>query len=319
MKQKGKKVLITGADGFVGSHLCRHLLQKGYSVIGLAFRDKQKLGHLRKNKNFQIVEGDIRNFDKVFKILKEHKPEGIFHTAAILPSEKENDNPFNFFEVNAIGTLNLLEACRILNIKKFIYSSSTTVYGRSKKCLRADERHPVNPSDFYELTKLEGENFCKLYSKKYGIKTIILRYSGVFGLGKNQGAVATFVKNALSGKPLNIFNNTSWDIIYIEDAVKANILALEKLGKLNFEVINIASGREINIKDLAQKIIKISGSNSKIKINKFLSSFCLSANSNKAQRILKFKPTPLDKALDKYIKEIKNLIVLKNDNHNPSA
>ncbi len=304
MAFKEKTVLVTGATGFVGSNLSDLLLKNGYKVIGLFFGDKQKAERLLSDKNFKIVECDIRNFDNVSKVLKEYKPEGIFHTAALLPKDK-NEDPFNFFKVNALGTLNLLEACRLLNIKKFIYSSSISVYGRSQKCLQADEKYSTNPSNFYELTKLEGENFCKLYSQKYGIKTIILRYAGVFGKGRENGAVAVFIKNALLNKPLNILGNVSWNIISVDDISKANILAFEKLQKLNFEIINISIPKEINIKDLAKKIIKISGSKSKIKINKTSHSFCLSCNANKAEKILKFKPLSIDKAIAKYIKEIK--------------
>ncbi len=304
MASKEKTVLVTGAAGFVGSNLSELLLKNKYKVIGLFFGNKQKAERLLSDKNFKIVECDIRNFDDVFKVLKEYGPEGIFHTAALLPKDKDED-PFDFLKINTLGTLNLLEACRLLNIKKFIYSSSTTVYGRSQKCFQADEKYPVNPSNFYELTKLEGENFCKFYYQKYGIKTIILRYAGVFGRVRENGAVAVFIKNALLNKPLNIFKNISWNIIFVNDVAKANILAFEKLHKLNFEIINISIPKEINIKDLAQKIIKISGSKSKIKISKSSNNFCLSCNANKAKKMLKFKPLSIDEAIVKYIEEIK--------------
>ncbi len=305
MAQKEKKVLVTGASGFVGSHLCEALLHSGYNVIGMSFGDQHKTVRFRSDKNFQMVECDIRNFDDVFRIFKKYKPDGIFHTAAILPSREKDDDPADFFEVNTLGTLNLLEACRLLDIKKFVYSSSTSMYGKNPKCLRADEKYPVNPSDFYELTKLAGENFCKLYSQTYHIKTVVLRYAGVFGLGRKQGAVAVFVKNALLNKPLNILGDITWNMVYVKDVAKANILAFEKLDALNFEIINIANDREIHIKDLAQKIIKISGSKSNIIISKSSSSFCLSCSTDKAKKILTFKPLSLDDALAQYIKETK--------------
>ncbi len=305
MAQKEKKVLVTGVSGFVGSHLCDLLLIKGYKVIGTSFNDKQKAERFKSDKNFQMVQCDIRNFDNVFKILKKYKPDGVFHTAAILPSKDKDDAPVDFFDVNTLGTLNLLEVCRLLNIKKFVYSSSTSIYGRNPKCVRANEKFPESPSDFYELTKLAGENFCKLYSQRYNVKTIILRYAGVFGPGRRQGAVAVFIKNALLNKPLHILGNMSWNMVYVKDVAKANILAFEKLDKLNFEIINIANNREINIKDLAKKIIKISGSKSEIKISKSSSSFCLSCSNDKAKKILKFKTLSMDQALTEHIEEIK--------------
>lgn len=292
-----KKVLVTGAAGFVGSHICEQLLKEGYDVVGLFFGNKQAVGHLEKNKNFYPVSADIRNFQDVFTILKEHNPQGIFHTAALLPDWKGSDDPFDFFEVNVRGTFNLLESCRLLDINKFIYSSTTSAYGRDKNCFWPDEKSPTNPSDFYEFTKIEGENLCRLYHQKYGIKIIALRYAGIFGPGKNKGAVANFVKNALAGKPLEILSDISWNIVFVGDVVKANILAFEKLDELDFEIINIGSNKEINIKELARKIIKISGSKSKLEIRKGAPQFCLSVNVNKAKKILKFKPLSVDESL----------------------
>lgn len=297
-KRKNNKVLVTGAAGFVGSHLCEGLLNRGFDVIGLIYGNDTNIGHLKKNKKFKTVKGDITNFQEVLDILKKYEPDGVFHVAAAVPSnETKEDSPSLFFEVNVKGTFNLLEACRQTNIEKFIYSSSMSVYNKEAKQLPVSEENSVDPRDFYGLSKWQGEELVRIYTEKYKSNAIILRYAGIYGPRKEEGAVATFIKNALQNKPIDIFSDISWDIVYVEDVVQANILAFEKLEKLGFAVVNIGSGREVHIKELAGKIIGITKSHSKIKINKIRDSFRFYFKINKAQKLLGFKPISLEKGL----------------------
>lgn len=274
---KKKKVLVTGANGFIGFHLCKSLAQEGYHVVDLG-------------------KTDIRDFKEILRALKKHKPYGVFHLAALLPPGTNSA----FFDVNVKGTFNLLEACRLCNVKKFIYSSSMNVYGKDIKYLPVDEKHPINPYNFYGLTKFLGEELVKLYN----FDSVILRYSGVYGPGKEQGAVANFIRNAKLNKPLKILNNINWDIVYIKDVVQANIRAFEKADKIKFEIINIGAGKEINIRDLAEKIIRITGSKSKIISNKTSPCFRFYFNINKANKLLNFKPQSYDTSLKANIAEI---------------
>lgn len=284
---KKKRILVTGAKGFIGSGLCGALREKGYEVVGI---DKE--------------DADIADFENVLKIFKKEKPEAVFHTAAVLPDRK---NKFSlFFRVNVLGTLNILEACRLAGVKNFVYSSSMSVYGKDIKYLPVDEKHPTNPSDFYGLSKKMGEELVEFYAKQKRLSAIILRYSGVFGPGKKQGAVANFVENAALNKPLKIIENISWDIVYVGDIIKASIKALEIANGRRFEIINIGSGKEIDVKALAEKIIKITGSKSKIIMpNKSLPCFRFYFNINKAKRLLKFKPLAYDTSLEANVAEIK--------------
>ncbi|MAF43248.1 MAG: hypothetical protein CMI54_03635 [Parcubacteria group bacterium] len=300
-----KKVLVTGANGFLGSHLAEELLKKGYQVFGLIFGDAQKIKHLRGFKNFKPLVGDMTDFRKMLTLFKKYRPECVFHTAA-LHSPVEIDSPFPFFEPNVRGTLNLLEACRISKVKSFVYSSSMSVYGKADY-LPVDEEHLTRPHDFYSLTKFLGEECCRLYAKKYGLRVIILRYVGIYGLRRDWGAITNFIRNALKNKPLSILNNINWDIVYVKDICRANIAALEK-AKAGFELINIGSGQEVNIKDVARQIKKMSGSKSKIKIGKralgpVSSHFYF--DIKRAKRLLGFKPSSFQKTVSQYIKELK--------------
>jgi len=304
MKQKEKKVLVTGASGFVGSYLCEELLERGYNVVGLVYGEKKNVAHLANNKNFKIIEGDITDFKKIFKILKNSNPKVIFHTAALIPNGPK-ENPCTLFKVNVVGTVNLLESCRILGIKNIIYSSSMSVYGKDLKRLPAKEDSNPIPSTFYGLSKWSGEECANIYSNIYKLNVIILRYTGIYGLGKNEGAVYNFFKTAISNKPLEILSDTSWDIVYVKDVVLANIKAYKSIKKIKSETINIGSGEEINIKYLARKIIKISGSKSVIKIKKTLPHLHFYADINKAKRLLGFKATRLNAGLKDYFQKLK--------------
>ncbi|MFA6387276.1 MAG: SDR family NAD(P)-dependent oxidoreductase [Candidatus Paceibacterota bacterium] len=295
---KNSKVLVTGAAGFIGSHLCESLLERGYKVIGLIYGNNDNIKHLKNNKNLKTISCDVTNFQEILEILKKYKPDGIFHVACSIPTGTvEERNPFLVSEVNAKGTLNLLEACRITNVKKFIYSSSMSVYKKKTKRSPINEEDPIEPVDFYGLSKWQGEEFIRIYAKRYKFNTIILRYAGVYGPRKKEGAVAVFIKNALHNQLISILNDARWDIVYVDDVVLANISAFEKIESLAPVVINIGSGKEINIKDLAQKIINITKSSSKIKISNTQDPLRFHFKIDRAKRLLGFNPTPVRKGL----------------------
>lgn len=296
------KVLVTGAGGFIGSHVCETLIGDNYEVIGLIHKNKEKVAHLESDKNFKVVKCDLTDFKSILNILKTEEMEGIFHTAA-LHSPKEIDSPFPYFDSNTLGTLNLLEACRVSDVKKIIYSSSMSVYGNKIEYLPVDEKHPLNLSTFYSLTKYQGEEFCKLYVNNYGFEICILRYAGVYGPRRDWGAITAFVRNAMENKPIKILSDLEWDIIYVKDIARANILAFENLDKINFDVINIGSGKKVNIKDVATLIIDIAKSKSNIEIGENLSSFQFYYNIERAKKLLGFQPRQLREGLTEYIKD----------------
>lgn len=309
IKIKKDKILVTGAGGFIGSHLCESLLKKNYKVFGLIHNSKEKIRHLEKNPNFKLINEDITNFNGMFRVFKRIKPCAVFHAAAFIP-EKENANWNKIFKTNVMGTLNILEAAKLNKVKIMIYSSSMSVYGKNIKYLPVDENHPLNPANFYGLSKWQAEKLCEFYAEKCDMNIIILRYSGVYGSRRNDGSIANFIRDALQNKPLKILDNVNWDIVYVNDIVGANIRAYERATELKFEIINIGSGKKINLKKLADKIVKISGSRSKIKFGKFFSrlpSFNFYYNIVKAKKLLKFTPMESDTALNKFINYFKSV------------
>jgi len=299
------RVLVTGANGFIASHACDELVKRGFETTGLV-REKsriERLGQLGGKKNFEICECDLLDFEKLAKIFCEKKFDCVLHLAA-LNSPKILETPFEYFDSNVKATLNVLEACRINEIKKIVYSSTTSVYGNAKY-LPVDEKHPVNPKNFYGLTKFLGEEICRNYSQNFGISAIVLRYSGVFGPRRSIGGIANFVKCALNNQSPNVLEDMKWDTLYVKDVAKATVNALEKLEKMNesFEIVNLGSGKAYSTLELAEKIVKLSGSIAKAGFSGKKSSFNFYFNIEKAKKFLKFTPSNIDESILDYLND----------------
>ncbi len=303
---ESKKVIVTGAGGFIGSYITEELVIRGYEVIALDIADDKKIAHLKNHNNLKIIKSDILQFNKIVSLFGKEKIDCVFHVAALL--QDDNNDPSPFFEVNARGTLNILEASRKTGVKKFIYSSSMSVYGKSKENLSVKENQITDPYDFYSLSKLMGEELCKLYSDQYGIKTAVLRYAGVYGPGRDSGAVADFIGRAKENKPIYIKENISWDLVFVKDVTRANILAFNKIESFEYETINIGSGKEINIIDVAKKSVEALNSASNIEFSPDFQkdpSLHFYFDISKAKKLLGFEPTDFEEGLKQYIQEVK--------------
>ncbi len=301
--RKNKNILITGAAGFIGANLCQKLIEKGYNVFGISLSGKKinlRRGTLNK-KNFHFKKGNILNTKLISKIIKYNKIDTIIHLAAVLPSKKDIDNPLFIFKVNAQGTLLLLKEAFKNKVNKFIYTSTMSVYSEPPEYLPLDEDHPTKPLTIYGASKLSGELYCNVYSKFINIT--ILRYGGAYGGGQHKhSAVYRFVKQAVKNKPITIYGsgNQSTDFTYIDDIINGTILAM---GKNRPGVYNIGSGKETSIRHLAEKIIKLTKSKSKII---FLSKktdrpFRFILDIDKARKTFGYSPTTLENGLSKYI------------------
>lgn len=304
--------VVTGASGLIGHELSAALLEEGVVVYGLYKSNRARLKPLLNHPNFHGVKTDITNSKSLNRLFKRVKPEVVFHTAAQLRSKLKGkasaEDPKPFFTTNVQGTLNLLEASRLHQVKTFIHSSSMGVYGKKIDSLPVKEDAPLLPDDFYAFTKHLSETLCAFYAGKYALNTVILRYSGVFGPERPEGAVANFIRCALKGSPLKINSNLAWDIIDARDAAQANVLAYKKAPKIKYAVINIGCGYPVGIDDLAEKIITLSGSKSKITLGP---SYATSAwrfylDIERAKQVLNFTPTPLDTGLKRFLKSLRH-------------
>jgi UDP-glucose 4-epimerase len=303
-------VLVTGATGFIGSHICRLLVEeKNYKVFGLSRSgNKKNLKYLSNWKNFKVVAGDIMDESGLKKLIEGNSIETVLHVAAFIPDVEAHKSCKECIEVNAVGTLSVLNAARSSGVKNFVYSSTMGVYSAPPKYVPVDEKHPTEPSTVYGMSKLFGEKLCEYYSERDPKKmnVAILRYSGVYGPGqKTDKAIPKFIDAALKGGPLELFSKgrQSSDFVFVGDVAKANVLAIGKSG-----TYNIGSGRETTVKELAEKIITLCESKSKILYSgtESVRPFRFSYNTDKAKKELGFKPQSLEKGLQEFIKYMKS-------------
>ena len=250
------RCLVTGAAGFIGSHLCRKLLQRDHMVIGVdAFTDfyarwikEKNIQNLRSMKNFEFQEEDLNRID-LTQLLK--RTEYVFHLAAQAGVRTSWGGEFYLYTRNNIeATQRLLEAARESQIKKVIFASSSSVYGLCPD-LPMKETSLLSPFSPYGVTKLAAEQLCTLYFKNHNVPTVSLRYFTVFGPGQRPDmAFHRFFKAVLEDKPVTLFGDGTQtrDFSYIDDTIEATLAALER-GKVG-EIYNIGGGHPRKLKDI---------------------------------------------------------------------
>ncbi len=249
------KILVTGGAGFIGSHIADALVN-GHEVIVLDNLSTGKKSYV--NKKARFFNADIKNFGKIKNLF--NGVDYVFHAAAQARIQRSIKDPLETFENNVTGALNVLLASKSAGVKKVVYSASSSAYGEHEK-MPLHEDIEIKPKNPYALSKVIGEQLCKLFSELYGLKTISLRYFNVYGPRQfDEGAYATvigiFLKQKLANKPLTLVGKGTQrrDFTYISDVVKANILSMNsKAG--NGEIINIGTGKNYSINEIAEMIL----------------------------------------------------------------
>lgn len=259
------KFIVTGAAGFIGSHLSERLVEKGDEVVGIdSFNDfysreikENNIKNLVNNRQFSLIKGDINKID-FSSIIK--KTEAVFHLAAqagVRSSWGENFTGYTRDNINA--TQKLLEESKKAGLNKFIYASSSSVYGDCPE-LPMKESSPCLPYSPYGVTKLAAENLCLLYYENYGLPCVSLRFFTVYGPRQRPDmAFHKFFKAALLKQPIKIYGdgNQTRDFTFISDIVEANIAAFHK-GKPG-EIYNVGGGERKTLKQVLKAIEKVTG------------------------------------------------------------
>lgn len=251
-------ILITGGAGFIGSNLCEYFLKKGHKVTCLdnfATGFKHNIYLFLDNYNFTLIEGDIRNFETCLAAVKD--VDFVLHQAALGSVPRSIKDPITTNDVNIAGFLNMLEASRLGNVKRFIYAASSSTYGDSDALPKVEEviGSPLSP---YAVTKYVNELYASVYGKIYGLETIGLRYFNVFGRrqdpnGAYAAVIPLFVKKLMNYESpiVNGDGNFSRDFTYIDNVIQMNELAIETSNLLALHtVFNTAVGDRTTLNDL---------------------------------------------------------------------
>ena len=282
------KILVTGAAGFIGFHICKKLLDENYFIIGFDNLNNYYDPNLKKSriasltekscesKKWEFIKGNLEDYTLLNSIFLKHKPHIVIHLAAQAGVRYSIENPSAYIQSNLVGFANILEMCRIYKISNFIYASSSSVYGGNKK-IPFEENDPVNhPISLYAATKRSNELMAHTYSHLYKIPSTGLRFFTVYGpWGRPDMAPMIFTDSIIKNKPINIFNNGNMerDFTYIDDVTEIlmRLIAKPAISNRNFNfknpspdsswckhrIFNIGNSNKIQLMDFINEIEKV--------------------------------------------------------------
>lgn len=310
-----KKVLITGAAGFIGSNLSRKMLQAGYSVTGIdnfdSFYDPQ-IKHKAVQKlalapGFKIYEGDIRNRSLLDTIFEIEKPTLVIHLAARAGVRPSIEQPELYYDVNVNGTLVLLEAMRKAGVKDLLFASSSSVYGNNNKVPFSETDSVDNPISPYAATKKAGELLCYTYHHLYNFNIFCLRFFTVYGPGQRpEMAIQQFGRKITEKQPITLFGdgNTRRDYTFIDDITNGIIASADNLK--GYEILNLGNSDTISLIELVHGIEETLGKKAIIEWQPMQPGDVeiTFADISKAQKLIGYKPDyPVKKGLQKMFQE----------------
>jgi dTDP-glucose 4,6-dehydratase len=311
-----KKILITGATGFVGSHLTELCVKKGYNVVAFdRYNPNYNLGWLEKSKfrdDINFIFGDIRDQDSVLKTMRNCKI--VFHLAALVGIPYSYTSPLAYIKTNIEGTYNILEASKNLDIEQIVITSTSETYG-SAKYVPIDERHPLSAQSPYSASKISADQLALSYWKSFKLPIKIIRPFNIYGPRQSGRAIIpSIIIQALSSKKEIKLGNIkpSRDFTYITDTCNA-FLEILKIKKLFGDTVNVGSNNEYTINDIAKKILLKLNSKANIKkeegrVRTAQSEvFRLVCDNTKILKYTNWKPRiKIEKGLDKTIRWFKD-------------
>ncbi len=305
------KIMVTGGAGFVGSHLCDKYVREGetvYCLDNFLSGNLTNVRHLLDCRNFKLIKGDVRDFELLERVMRDI--DIVFHLAAQVHVDRSYVEPKLTYDINVMGTQNVLEVAKLHDAQRIIHASSSEVYG-SALTVPIDEQHPLNAPHPYGASKIAADRMCYAYRQTYGMNISVLRPFNIFGPRQRDlgygGVISIFTRRVLMNMRPVIYGSgeQTRDYTYIEDIVHAYDLALKQNGTLP-EPVNFGTGREVRILDLARAIITLCGKDNQLapvlvdpRIGEVKQ---LIADSRRAQEIFGWEPkVNLEDGLRKFI------------------
>ncbi|MBU6214871.1 NAD-dependent epimerase/dehydratase family protein [Patescibacteria group bacterium] len=270
MKKKSKKIVVTGAAGFIGLHLSQALLERGWRVIGIdSMNDyydprikRKRLALLKKNAAFRFYKVNIARYAAVEKILKTEKPDEIVHLAAQAGVRHSLSDPWSYLESNELGTLNIFEAAKRLAFSRVLFASSSSVYGTNTKSPMSEDDRTDSPMSIYAATKKANEALAHSYHHLYGIECIGLRFFTVYGTwGRPDMALFKFAKNILIGAPIDVYNRGRMlrSFTHVSDIVAGILGILAKPSRGRYKLYNLGGAETIPLLEFIGQIERATG------------------------------------------------------------
>ncbi|TCS95632.1 NAD-dependent epimerase/dehydratase family protein [Hazenella coriacea] len=293
------KILVTGGAGFVGSHIVDQCQSRGDQVAIIDNISTGKKSNIHPDTELYTI--DLTN-PELLELMTQIKPDVVIHQAAQTRVQTSVEDPIFDATTNVLGTIQLLEACRLADVKKVVYASSAAVYG-NPEYLPIDELHSVRPLSGYGVSKYTPEQYLHVYHELYGLRYTILRYANVYGIRQDPrgegGVLSIFTDRVLRNQSVMIYGDgeQTRDYIYVEDVAKANVAAIDQG---NGEVLNIGTGIQTSLNEVIQLFEEVSGKNIQVdygleRAGDIKHSYF---TNDKAIQVLNWKPSiPLAKGL----------------------
>jgi len=309
------KILLTGAAGFIGFHTCLLLLRKKYKVIGIdninSYYDvglkKDRLSNLRKFSNFKFFKKNIED-QNLIKVFSKEKIDVIINLAAQAGVRHSLKDPYSYINANVLGQVNLLELAKKNNVKKFIYASSSSVYGGNKKMPFSPEQRVDKPISLYAASKKSSELIAECYSHLFDIKCIGLRFFTVYGpWGRPDMATFIFTKNIINKKKIDVYNfgNMRRDFTYVSDIADGILGAIKLKKKIKHKIYNLGNSNPevlLDFINVIENTLKIEAKKNFIAIQPGDVPKTY-ANIKESKKDLKFNPkTKIEKGIQEFVK-----------------
>jgi len=303
------RCIVTGGAGFIGSNLVDKLIDEGHEVIIFDNLSTGQQKNINPKAKFFLIDIAHQPYfeNKTMKDIMSGV-DVVFHLAALARVQPSIENPIEYHNTNINGTLNMLDACRKYGVKRFVFSSSSSVYGDVREeDLPTSENSELNPMSPYALHKLVGEQYCKLYSELYGLETVSLRYFNVYGERQPiEGAytlvMGVFAQQRLNGEKMTIRGDGEQrrDFTYVGDVVDANIKCMEYPLELNGDILNVGNGDNKSVNDIADLI-----GGERVNLEPVIEPRVTLADNTKIKKLLDWKPTQdLNQWVKKWVKDL---------------
>ena len=297
-----KKVLLTGGAGFIGFHTAKALLKRGDEVIIVDnfneyYDPKLKEGRIKvladSGGQVHVERVDIADYQALEKVFKTYQPDKVCHLAAQAGVRYSLENPFIYERTNVLGTLNLLELCRHLGPKDFVFASTSSVYGKNEKMPFKETDHTNTQISLYAATKKADEAIAHAYHDMFGLNCTGLRFFNVYGpWGRPDLALFLFTEAMLKDKPINVFGfgKSSRDYTYVDDIVSGILAAIDK--GFSWEIINLGRGEPVLLLDFIKTLEEYLGKKAKMNMMELQPGEVMAtfADISKARKLLGYEP-----------------------------
>jgi len=319
MSSNSQRVLLTGGAGFIGSHVAEALLRRGVHLWILddldefysSARKKANLESLRRVGGYEFSRADICDMDSLRETFERARPDVVIHLAARAGVRPSIEQPRLYEQVNVAGTLNLLEMCRQLPVRKFLFGSSSSVYGATSRVPFSEKQTELRPVSVYAATKLAGETLCYSYAHLFALPVICLRFFTVYGPRQRPDlAIHRFTALIEAGKPVPIFGDgsTGRDYTWVGD-IAAGVMAaadyqLDPVGGVPFEIFNLGNSHPVKLAEMVELLERILGKRARLEPNPLQPGDVplTWADISKACRLLGYRPaTRLEEGLEQFV------------------